>query len=73
VIIQLLIENSANLNAAGGEHGSALQAAADNEHNTVVQWLLSHGADARLLEEASGSEETDIESEQVHGGSDIVG
>ncbi|KAJ7249820.1 ankyrin repeat-containing domain protein [Mycena rebaudengoi] len=53
------------------QYGSALQAAADNEHNTVVQWLLAHGADARLLEEASGSEETDIESEQVHGGSDI--
>ncbi|KAF8496923.1 hypothetical protein JB92DRAFT_2671092, partial [Gautieria morchelliformis] len=44
-IIELLLEKGADVNAQGGEHGSALPAAAYNGHDTTVLLLLEKGAD----------------------------
>ncbi|KAL7803967.1 ankyrin repeat-containing domain protein [Trichoderma afarasin] len=46
-IIQLLINEGAQVNQVGGEHGTALQAACYNDalNVEVVRYLLEHGAD----------------------------
>ncbi|KAK0940939.1 hypothetical protein LTR29_007497 [Friedmanniomyces endolithicus] len=44
-VVQLLLEQGANVNAQGGKHGNALQAASGNGHGKVVQLLLATGAD----------------------------
>ncbi|CUS12881.1 unnamed protein product, partial [Tuber aestivum] len=41
----LLLERGADVNAQGGYHGNALQAAGANGNESVVGLLLTHGAD----------------------------
>ena len=43
-IVQLLLENGADINAQGGGYGNALQAASDEGHQNIVQLLLENGA-----------------------------
>lgn len=42
---KVLIEAGADVNAAGGRCGSALQAAAASGNEDVVEFLIAHGAD----------------------------
>jgi len=44
-IVILLLEGGADVNAQGGLHGNALQAASRRGYDNVVQILLNHGAD----------------------------
>ena len=44
-IVQLLLDKGADINAKGGDHGSALQAASSSGELDVVQLLLANGAD----------------------------
>jgi hypothetical protein len=44
-IVQILIDNGADVNAQGGRHGNALYAASLNGHEKVVQMLLDNGAE----------------------------
>jgi ankyrin repeat protein len=44
-VVQLLLDNRAEVNAQGGEHGNALQAAAHEGDQAVVQLLLDNGAE----------------------------
>lgn len=43
-----LIEYGADVNAEGGEYGTALIAAAQEPHKAVVKLLLENGADVNL-------------------------
>ena len=43
--MQLLLKKGADVNAEGGEYGTALQAASCRGYETVVQLLLKKGAD----------------------------
>jgi hypothetical protein len=43
--VKLLLENGADVNLEGGEHGTALKAAEETRWNTeIVKLLLEHGA-----------------------------
>jgi ankyrin repeat protein len=41
----MLLDKGANINAQGGEYGTALQAASAEGHKEVVEMLLGKGAD----------------------------
>jgi ankyrin repeat protein len=41
----MLLDQGADINAQGGEYGSALQAASFSNHKKVVQMLVDQGAD----------------------------
>jgi hypothetical protein len=43
--LELLLSKGADVNAQGGQHGNALQAASLGGHDKVVELLLSKGAD----------------------------
>ncbi|CAD0098231.1 unnamed protein product [Aureobasidium mustum] len=47
-VIEMLLQNKANVNAQGGPHGNALRAASHNGHYEVVKILLDHKADVNL-------------------------
>ncbi|KAH6889957.1 hypothetical protein B0T10DRAFT_43770 [Thelonectria olida] len=53
--IQLLLEKDTDVNAEGGEYGSALQAASARGHNKIVQLLLEKGADVNAKGGGHGS------------------
>ena len=44
-MVQILLDNGADINAQGGRYSTALQAASAGGHNQVVQILLDNGAD----------------------------
>ena len=44
-VVQMLLDQGADVNAQGGEYGNALQAASVKGHEKVVQMLLDQGAD----------------------------
>jgi Cdc6-like AAA superfamily ATPase len=44
-VVQLLLDEDANVNAQGGDHGNALQAASVGGHTQVVKMLLEAGAE----------------------------
>jgi ankyrin repeat protein len=46
-VFRLLLNRGADINAQGGNSGSAVSTAA-REHNTMLKELLEHGADAAL-------------------------
>ncbi|KAH8752228.1 hypothetical protein F5883DRAFT_366071, partial [Diaporthe sp. PMI_573] len=43
-IVQLLLDNGADVNAPGGRYGNALQAASYAGHEMIVKLLLEKGA-----------------------------
>lgn len=45
LVSKLLERGASNINAIGGAHGTALQAAAYHGHCAIVELLLTHGAD----------------------------
>ena len=45
VIVRLLLENGAEVDAMGGEYGYALQAASLHGNEVIVRLLLKNGAD----------------------------
>src|ERR1700722_16401845 len=45
MVVQLLLDNGAEVNAQGGYYGNALQAASIRGHEKVVQLLLDNGAE----------------------------
>jgi hypothetical protein len=45
VVVQLLVDKGANVNAQGGRHGNALYAASTGGHEAVVRLLVDKGAD----------------------------
>ncbi|KAJ6559670.1 ankyrin repeat-containing domain protein [Mycena capillaripes] len=67
-IVQLLLDNGANVNVQGGEYGFALQAAAWRGKAEIVQLLLDNGANVNAqggkfgcaLQAASAEGETEI-------------
>lgn len=44
-VVQLLLDNSANVNAEGGRYGNALSAASLGGHRETVQLLIDNSAD----------------------------
>jgi Ankyrin repeats (many copies) len=42
-IVKLLVENGADINAQGGEYGSALQGASSGGHEAIVKLLVEMG------------------------------
>ncbi|KAJ6574287.1 ankyrin repeat-containing domain protein [Mycena capillaripes] len=78
-IVQLLIENSADVNVEGGEYGSALQAASANRHKDIVQLLIENGADMNVeggeygsaLQAASANRHKDIVRLLIENGADV--
>ncbi|PGH28581.1 hypothetical protein GX50_08674, partial [[Emmonsia] crescens] len=44
-VVQMLLDSNADVNAQGGEYGTALQAASHRGHEKVVQMLLDRDAD----------------------------
>ncbi|KAJ7637905.1 ankyrin repeat-containing domain protein [Mycena polygramma] len=47
--VEILLEKDADVNAVGGEYGSALQGAASKGHLDIVCILLEHGANVNTL------------------------
>lgn len=54
-VVCLLLENGADANAQGGQHGNALSAAAGSGHEGNVKLLLTHGAHVDQLSPRHGS------------------
>ncbi|KAJ7638019.1 ankyrin repeat-containing domain protein [Mycena polygramma] len=67
--VRLLLENGADVNAAGGEYGSALQGAALHGHMHIIRILLDHGADVNTAGKEYGSV---LQGAAVNGNVDIV-
>jgi len=53
--VRLLLENGADANAQGGQHGNALSAVAGSGHEGNVKLLLTHGAHVDQLSPRHGS------------------
>ncbi|KAJ5672994.1 hypothetical protein N7507_002121 [Penicillium longicatenatum] len=47
-VMQILIDQGADINAQGGEYGTALQAAGSRGYTKTTQFLLKHGADVNI-------------------------
>jgi ankyrin repeat protein len=47
-VVQLLLDNGADINAQGGIYRNALQAASENKREKVVRLLLDNGASVIL-------------------------
>lgn len=69
LLAQLLLSRDADVNAKGGEHGSALQVAARNGHGSIVQQLLGHGADVNIKVEGHKSA---LHQAVINGRHDVV-
>jgi ankyrin repeat protein len=65
-VVRLLLENGADANAQGGQHGNALSAAAGSGHEGNVKLLLTHGARVDQLSPRYGSA-LQVASEVGHG------
>jgi hypothetical protein len=78
-IVSFLLEKGADANAAGGEYGSSLQAAAARGYVEIVGILLEKGADVNAaggrygssLQAAAARGQTDIVSILLENGADI--
>ena len=77
--VKIVIENGANVNAPGGEHGNALRVASYNGHKEIVHLLLAHGADVNVrggefgtaLQAAAHKGHQQIMQILVDGGADV--
>ena len=54
-VVQILLDNGADVNAQGGEYGDALQAASSGGHEKVVKLLLDKGADLEAKDKYDGA------------------
>lgn len=45
LIVELLLDKGAEVNAQGGNYGNALLAASDRDHEQIVELLLDEGAE----------------------------
>lgn len=78
-IVKLLLQEGVNVNAQGGQYGSALYAASAAGHEDIVQLLLNNGADANIqggkygttLQAASSAGHKDIVQLLLDNGADI--
>jgi ankyrin repeat protein len=50
MVVQLLLEQGANIDAISGRNGTALHDAAANGHKKVVRLLLENAADVNLID-----------------------
>ncbi|KAH1396970.1 hypothetical protein KXX51_007879, partial [Aspergillus fumigatus] len=48
-IIQMLLDNGADVNLEGGPNGNAFQAAVENSDQDIVELLLAHGANINMM------------------------
>ncbi|KZP05734.1 hypothetical protein FIBSPDRAFT_765474, partial [Athelia psychrophila] len=76
--VRLLIEKGADVNALGGQFGSALKAAISNQNcKLIVQFLLENGAidedSEKQAEKHRGDEETDDQDDEGDGSVQIEG
>ncbi|KAF8212905.1 ankyrin repeat-containing domain protein [Mycena galopus ATCC 62051] len=69
-IVHILLDKGADANAAGGEYGSSLQAAAKGGHTAIVRILLDKGADINAAEGEYGSS---LQASAQGGHTEIVG
>ncbi|CAL8575827.1 hypothetical protein XPA_001728 [Xanthoria parietina] len=67
-VVQMLLDNGADVNAQGGSYTNALQAASAGGHDQVVQMLLDNGADVN----AQGGSYTNALQAASAGGHDQV-
>ena len=78
-LIQLLLDQGANVNAQGGEYGNALQAASYRGHDQMVQMLLDKGANinaqggyyGNALQAASGEGHDQVVQMLLDTGADV--
>ena len=68
-VVQILLENGADVNMAGGYDGSALATASAFDHKDVVQILLENGADVNM---AGGGYGSALASASANGDKDVV-
>ncbi|KAF8206616.1 ankyrin repeat-containing domain protein [Mycena galopus ATCC 62051] len=68
-IVHILLENGADVNAAGGEYGSSLQVAAAEGHTEVVSILLEKGAN---INAAGGYYGSSLQAAAAEGHTEIV-
>ncbi|KAJ7434133.1 hypothetical protein B0H11DRAFT_2296458 [Mycena galericulata] len=67
--VRFLLEKGADVNAEGGQFGSALQAACYRGNTDVVQLLLENGANVNAQGGESGNA---LQAASVHGNPDVV-
>jgi hypothetical protein len=67
-VVQLLIENGADVNAQGGQYGNALHAAVLGGHKGIVQLLLEKGADVNAI----GPWGNPLQAASFHGHEELV-
>ncbi|USP80476.1 hypothetical protein yc1106_07750 [Curvularia clavata] len=68
-IVKLQLDAGADVNALGGSHGNALQAASAEDHQAIVQLLLNAGADVNAL---GGSHSNALQTASAKGHQAIV-
>ncbi|KAF7369563.1 ANK-REP-REGION domain-containing protein [Mycena venus] len=68
-IVSILLEKGADVNAAVGENGSSLQAAAAQGHTGIVRILLEKGANVNA---AGGRDESSLQAAAAGGHTEIV-
>jgi len=54
-MVEILMERGADVNAQGGRHGNALQAASHRGHGKVVELLMERGAEVNAQGEEDGT------------------
>jgi ankyrin repeat protein len=54
-LVGLLLNRGADVNAQGGSHGYALQAASNRGHHEIVELLLNKGANIHVQKGAYGN------------------
>ncbi|KAH0425280.1 serine carboxypeptidase, partial [Aureobasidium melanogenum] len=68
-IVQKLLQKGAEVNARGGNYGTALQAASTQGHDKIVHMLLEHGADVNAQ---GGYYDTALQGACAEGHDEIV-
>ncbi|KAG9699739.1 serine carboxypeptidase, partial [Aureobasidium melanogenum] len=68
-IVQKLLQKGAEVNARGGNYGTALQAASTQGHDKIVQMLLEHDADVNAQ---GGYYDTALQAASAWGRDEIV-
>lgn len=69
IVCGLIVDTSADVNAYGGTHGTALQAAAAHGHKEVVQLLIDRGANVNAK---GGADVNALQAAVIHGHKEAV-